>query len=80
MKLLTNKRYAAMVDHAEKLAEENIALRNRLTEVQLLVALRGRANRLVIWNLGRPILRGAGGGAQAAGGAVLHRRRAGDAR
>lgn len=35
----------------------------------LLVALRGRANRLVIWNLGRPILRGAGGGAPIVNGA-----------
>ena len=35
----------------------------------LLATLRGRANRLVLWNLGRPALRGAGGGTPVVNGA-----------
>jgi hypothetical protein len=34
-----------------------------------MMQLRGRANRLVLWNLGRPALRGVGGGAPLVNGA-----------
>ena len=34
-----------------------------------LASLRGRVNRLVVWNLGRPALRGAGGGTPVVNGA-----------
>jgi hypothetical protein len=44
--------------------------RARSAELEALFArLRGQANRLVIWNLGRPGLRGAGGGTPVVNGA-----------
>lgn len=44
--------------------------RARSAELEAFIArLRGQANRLVLWNLGRPALRGAGGGTPVVNGA-----------